>query len=132
MTTGGGHVTTSANWIPGLVVDLAAGDGVTTSTWTYANVGRREFKVFGYISPGFVGSTAGAMSTYTGFVQTATTGAFTGTLTTASGTFSCTTYGPTSELHVYTNDRYARVLHNFAGITSGSAAVFALLEQRAS
>jgi hypothetical protein len=132
LTTSGGHLITNAAWVPGLVVDLAAGDGVTTSTWTYANIGRREMKVVAFIQKGPIGTTAVDMSTYNAWVQTATTGAFTGTLTTEAGPMTATTYGPTNELHFQTNNRYMRLLHNAATPTSCTISALCLIEQRAS
>jgi hypothetical protein len=128
LTTGGGHLITNANWIPGLVVDLNQ-DNVTTNAWTYANIGRREMKVLGWVG---AAHTAGGLSTYNLWVQSATTGAFTGTLTTEAGPATATTYGPTNELHFVTNNRYIRLLHNVAAATSQTVAAFVLVEQRAS
>jgi hypothetical protein len=131
LTTGGGHITTG--FVSGLVVDLVAGDGVTTNAWTFANVGRREIKFWGFVHPGATGTTVGAMASYTAYLQTSTTGAFTaGTITTNSASITCTTFGPTNEGHFYTNDRYLRPLHNCLSITSCGVVLMALVEQRAS
>jgi hypothetical protein len=131
LTTSGGHLITNANFIPGLVVDLAQ-DNVTTGAWTYANVGRREMKMVAFVQKGPIGTTAADMSTYNVWVQSATTGAFTGTLTTEAGPATCSTYGPTNELHFVTNNRYIRLLHNSVGATSCTVSALLLVEQRAS
>ena len=128
LSTGGGHMLTNAALVPGLIVDINQ-DNVTTNAWTYANIGRREMKVFGWVGPAHTG---GQLSTYNAWVQSATTGAFTGTLTTECGPIVATTYGPTSELHFATNNRYIRVLHNSAGASSSTPIVMLLVEQRAS
>lgn len=129
LTTGGGHLLTNANWVPGLVVDLAQGDGVTTGGWGFANIGRREMKFFGWVG---ASHTTGDMSTYNAWVQSATTGAFTGTLTTEAGPITATTYGGTTVLHFATNNRYIRALHNMCGASSGTVALGVLVEERAS
>ena len=131
LTTGGGHFLTAAAWIPGLVVDLAS-DTATTSAWTFANVGRREMKVQAAFQPGVFGTTAFTTAAYNAWVQTATTGAFTGTLTTEAGPISATTFGPTNELHFVTNNRYMRLLHNCAADASCTVVAYAMVEQRAS
>jgi hypothetical protein len=123
--------TGSAGWTTGYGVDLAAGDGITTSTWTYANVGRREMKLFGYVV-GTVGSGA-AVTSVQGFLQSSSTGvAGTTWATVANSTFTATTYGPTNPIHVYTNDRYVRV-HQIIGCLTTAALVSGIMvEQRAS
>jgi hypothetical protein len=131
LTTAGGHLITNAAWVPGLVVDLNQ-DNVTTNAWSYANIGRREIKVVAFIQKGPIGTTATDMSTYNLWVQSATTGAFTGTLTTEAGPATATTYGPTNELHFVTNNRYIRLLHNAASPTSCTISALCLVEQRAS
>jgi hypothetical protein len=104
LTTGGERITTGAT-THSTILDLSQ-DVVTTGAWTYANIGRREIKVFGSVQLS-IGSTGAA--TFTGYnpslySSSVSTGAsptlLSGIITTA------TTWGGYEFGHVVSNQRY--------------------------
>ncbi len=112
------------------VVDLARGDGVTTNAWSFANVGRREMKLF--IWPG-VTSQAALCTSGIAVMYTGTTGTAVNTL--AAGTtvtWTDVTAGPPQPIHFYTNDRYAELHFCVGANTTQTVVAGVMVEQRAS
>ena len=149
------NLTTALNFLAGAAttgasLDLAQ-DNVTTSTWTYANVGRREMKLGGFVA--FIPTAAAVTPNCTNFfglLQSGSTGAAAGTwnwianstfgvpaVTAGTMIFSAATGGGmynVTPIHFMTNDRYVRAVYNVQGATTCQVApaFFVMVEQRAS
>lgn len=123
--TTGGPVTTGAATHG--VFDISQ-NTATTQGWTYASIGRREMKLLAAIANN--GTTAAqTMTQYTVslFGSTVSTG--------ASATFlvatTATTWGGAAEAHFTSNFRYAYIISNYSGVTTGGPSVGVMVEQRA-
>ena len=115
----------------GGVIDLVAGDGVTTNAWTFANVGRREMKFF--VWPG-VTSQAGNCTSGRHVLLSCSTGAG-GTWSPVVGTtvtYTDVTAGPPNPVHFYTNDRYVRLYNTVGALTTLTIVAGIMVEQRGS
>ena len=114
-----------------VVLDLAAGDGVTTNAWTFANVGRREMKLF--VWPG-VTSQAANCTSGRHVLLSATTGTSVTWTPVANTTITYTdvTAGPPNPVHFYTNDRYVRLYNTLGALTTMTIVAGIMVEQRGS
>ena len=112
------------------VIDLTAGAGVTTSTWTYANVGRREMKFF--LWPG-VTSQAALCTSGIAILRSGTTGTAASTLIAGTTvTWSNVTAGVPAPIHFFTNDRYVALHFCVGANTTNTIVAGVMVEQRAS